>query len=842
MEDLAAFRSSRWPSIKWSVTVTIVVIVAFAGAVLLDRWYARSLLSGERERVSAYALPYAGALESETQKRISELNGLKALVETQKSIGDVLAVFPGYAEVLSAGISGVSELQLIRDGKVMASWSPDSTQTVAGYDLFSDSRASVASDIRRALASDSVVVTGPILLFQGDSGIMAHRRVFTDDPGFPQLVAIAARLSSILLDAGRLAPTPESIAFSLKDRNGAIVNGSRSIVDPVTILVNFPGGDWTLDAAPAAGWQPVVSDGLRPLRLALVIALILLLWFLYTLVGRQRRLAMAVLARTTDLAMVNAKLQQEAWDRESVEHQLRENDEKLQLALNNARMSTWEYDLSTSSMHYSRNSAAMLGLPEGAVDEHGQGKMEDLPDEFRDCVKSAVAEAIQSSSDSPTGECSVEFAILSPEGGARWLYVRGEVQDNVRRGELRLLGVVVDITERKKLEEQLLQAQKMEAVGTLAGGIAHDFNNLLTAIVGFAELSQSHVDALKSMVPASAAQRRVEELGSDLDEIIKAGERASLLTGQLLAFSRRQVYRPTQVDVNSVVREVERMLKLLIGERVVLETKTSSDPLTVLADPGQMSQVIVNLVVNARDALPSGGRITVETNEIQITGHGEAPFAGVKAGKFVMISVEDNGVGMSAEVQTRVFEPFFTTKRVGEGTGLGLSMVYGIATQSGGHVVVESEVGVGTVMRVLLPFHDVPGAPEPEAHALTPSDRQPTVLVVEDEQGLRRLVAEVLTRAGFSVRVAGDGFDALAILSAADVLPDLVLSDVVMPRLGGRALAEEMDKLGFNIPVLFMSGYPAGAELPDNHGYSFIGKPFTPDAIVERVRSIIERS
>jgi CheY-like chemotaxis protein len=335
----------------------------------------------------------------------------------------------------------------------------------------------------------------------------------------------------------------------------------------------------------------------------------------------------------------------------------------------------------------------------------------------------------------------------------------------------------------------------------------------------------------------------LEELRTDLDEIVKAGERASLLTGQLLAFSRRQVHKPTRVDINAVVREVERMLVRLIGERIKLQTHTTVHQLPVLADPGQIAQVIVNLVVNARDALPNGGVVKLRTERLVVTDAAEAPLAGLTAGTWVVVAVEDNGMGMSQDVMARMFEPFFTTKRVGEGTGLGLSTVYGIVTQGGGRVFVQSAVDVGTTMTVAMPMHAAPaGAVQHGEDGAPQQTRAAHVLVVEDEPGLRRLVAEILTRRGYTVEVASDGLEALTSLDETDRQPDLVLSDVVMPRMGGRGLADEIARRGMTMPVLFMSGYPAGEELPEDEAHTFIGKPFTPDALVRKVRALLERA
>lgn len=397
-----------------------------------------------------------------------------------------------------------------------------------------------------------------------------------------------------------------------------------------------------------------------------------------------------------------------------------------------------------------------------------------------------------------------------------------------------------EAAERRALEEQLLHSQKMEAVGTLAGGVAHDFNNLLTAIVGFAQLAQQQAAQLQAESPAADTARQLANMRMDLTEILKASDRASLLTSQLLSFSRRQKSTPTRLDVNGVVKDIDRMLRRLIGETVQLQTETGVGPLPVLADGGQLSQVIVNLVVNARDALPNGGRIHLRTRALDLTAVGSAPHAGLPPGEWVLVDVEDNGTGMTPEVQARMFEPFFTTKRLGDGTGLGLSTVYGIVTQAGGQVFVDSAPGQGTTVSLAWPRLE-PAAVDREAAPPTPAVANgELVLVVEDEAGLRRLVGEILRRHGYRVDVAFDGQDALEKLEQGLELPELVLTDVVMPRMGGAELASAMAARRYNVPVLFMSGYQEGDPLPDDMQHGYIAKPFTPDALVSRVRSMLQ--
>ncbi|HET8580547.1 MAG TPA: ATP-binding protein, partial [Nitrospiraceae bacterium] len=345
-------------------------------------------------------------------------------------------------------------------------------------------------------------------------------------------------------------------------------------------------------------------------------------------------------------------------------------------------------------------------------------------------------------------------------------------------GKRFLGGMAVDITERKQLEEQLRQSQKMEAVGKLAGGVAHDFNNLLTIITGYSQLLMDRVG-------------HDSPLHGNLMEIKRAGDRASSLTQQLLAFSRRQVLKPKVLDLNAVVTGLEGMLQRLVGEDIQVVTALDPELGPVKADPGQIEQVIMNLVVNARDAMPQGGRLTIETANVEMStgsGHGESL---KEPARYAMLAVSDTGCGMDAQTQTRIFEPFFTTKEVGKGTGLGLSTVYGIVEQSGGHIDVASEVGRGTIFKIHLPRVDDAVA---ERVADTVSDKLPrgteTVLIVEDEPGVRALARDTLRRHGYFVLEARHGIEALVIGSQHPGSIHLLMADVVMPQMNGREVAE----------------------------------------------------
>jgi PAS domain S-box-containing protein len=391
--------------------------------------------------------------------------------------------------------------------------------------------------------------------------------------------------------------------------------------------------------------------------------------------------------------------------------------------------------------------------------------------------------------------------------------------------------IIRDITERRNLEAQLRQAQKMESIGRLAGGIAHDFNNVLTAIGGYAAL------ALDQTPPTSP-------LHADLEEIARATERASSLTRQLLSFSRKQIFRPQVIDVNTLIRSLENMLHRLIGSNILLDLRLAPDLMPVRADSGQIEQLLVNLVVNARDAMPQGGRLEIATANQTVTSAEARPFAGLTPGRYAMITVTDTGVGMSDEVRQHLFEPFFTTKEPGRGTGLGLATCYGIVRQHSGYITCCSEPGQGTAFMIYLPeANEAPAAtPSPLAPGQLPRGDK-TVLLVEDEPAVRTLARRLLRKQGYTVLEAEHGAAALELARQQPGLQiDLLMTDVVMPHISGLELAERLTAERPALKVLFMSGYndSRGIETALGSGRALITKPFTPEALARRVREVLD--
>jgi two-component system cell cycle sensor histidine kinase/response regulator CckA len=394
-----------------------------------------------------------------------------------------------------------------------------------------------------------------------------------------------------------------------------------------------------------------------------------------------------------------------------------------------------------------------------------------------------------------------------------------------------LLGIATEITERKRLEEQLLQSQKMEAVGQLAGGVAHDFNNILTAIVGYADLLATEF---------APDDRRLE----DLEEIRKSARRAAALTRQLLAFSRKQVLEPRVIDFNEIVQNMDKMLRSLISESIRLETHYAADLASARADPNQLEQVIMNLAINARDAMPEGGTLTIETGNATLDEDYAMRHLSVMPGEYVMLAVSDTGCGMDEETKGRIFEPFFTTKEKGKGTGLGLSTVYGIVKQHGGNIWLYSEPGKGSTFKVYLPVvqEEAETAVKSAAPAAVMGGGE-TVLVVEDDDQLRRLAHRALAAQGYAVLEAERGSTAIDIARRHPGRIDLLLTDMVMPDTNGRKLADHLRSSRPGLRVLFMSGYPDGAMAHRGmleQGVAYVAKPFTTEAITRKVREILD--
>ncbi len=504
---------------------------------------------------------------------------------------------------------------------------------------------------------------------------------------------------------------------------------------------------------------------------------------------------------------------------------LKESEGLLRIAGQVARLGAWRIDLNKPRVVWSDELKAIYELPVEAEPSLEDALLAYAP-EFRDLVRERIEACARDGT-----PFDFEAQLVTAKHRRIWVRGVGRAVRDEGGSIVRVHGSLQDISSRRRLEEQLRQAQKMEAVGKLAGGVAHDFNNLLMVILGYTQM-------------ATQALSPDDPLRSDIAEIDGAAQRARDLTKQLLAFSRRQVLSPQATNWNTVVNGLQKMLGRLVRADIELCYYLGQTG-QVFADPAQLDQIVMNLVVNARDAMPLGGSITVETNDVTLTEEYSKTHHGVTPGPYVLLAVTDTGEGMDPDTRARVFEPFFTTKKIGEGTGLGLSTVWGIVAQSGGHIWVYSEPGTGTTFKVYLPRID--DAEEEERPSTLPemtTQGTETVLVVEDDEQLRNLMGRVLTRKGYHVLSAPNGGEAILICEQYGAKIDLMITDVVMPRMSGRELAERVASVRPAMRVLYVSGYTENSIVHHgvlDSGIEFLAKPVAPDTLLRKVRAILDQ-
>jgi PAS domain S-box-containing protein len=527
--------------------------------------------------------------------------------------------------------------------------------------------------------------------------------------------------------------------------------------------------------------------------------------------------------RTSELADVNRALGAEVGERQLAQEEASDVNRRLQAVIDASPLAIMRLGLGGQVMSWNHAAVRIFGWE---MEEVLNRPLPPLPDEDGAPLHALLAGAA-------LGEALVGLETRRRRKDGKLIDVRLWTAP-LRGASGAIRGSVViaaDFTEQRQLEQQLTQAQKMEAIGRLAGGVAHDFNNVITIVAGYGHILRE-------------GNKDNPDLRDAAEEVIKAAERSAALASQLLVFSRRQAIRPKVIDLNAEVRNIERMLTRVIGEDVELDTLLRPETGAVRGDAGQLEQVLLNLVLNARDAMPSGGRLTIETANVTLDESYARTHAGVVPGKYVMLAVSDSGIGMDAETQEHIFEPFFTTKERGKGTGLGLSTVYGIIKQHGGDIWVYSEPGRGTTFKIYLPRVDAAAAAGEKASKADPSPSgEETVLLVEDEDAVRKLVRGVLDQHGYHVLEADSGARALEVVRDFDGTIDLLLTDVVMPKMSGRDLAEALALLRPEVKVLYLSGYTERSVFDQgllDRRSPFLQKPFTPDTLARKIRDVLD--
>ncbi len=545
----------------------------------------------------------------------------------------------------------------------------------------------------------------------------------------------------------------------------------------------------------------------------------------------QSGLEQRIVERTADLAQANARLQDEVAEHRRTEGALLASEQRFNYLTDNLNQGVWFARARPPQVLYVNPAfERMWGLPAKRFYENPTLWRDYIhPDDCR-----AVIEAYDAEIANPTGhDLQRLYRIVRPDGQLRWIQDRMVIHRSSTGEADSLSGITEDITEARELEDQLRQAQKMEAVGRLAGGVAHDFNNVMTIILGYSAV------LLQELNQNSSARHFVQE-------IQRAGERCAALTSQLLAFSRKQMLHPVSLDLHRVIRDLMGLLKSLIGDHIAIVLQLDPTPRWVKVDAVQLEQVLLNLSVNARDAMPHGGTLTIDTGQVapeQVWG----PDGPRHARTYVRLRVHDTGAGINASTKPKIFEPFFTTKPLGQGTGLGLSTVYGIVHQSGGTIAVESAPEQGTTMSVYLPEVAPPHpAPSPAAHPeATSRGGTERILLVEDEPAVRLLTQHILRTHGYTVHEAEDGFQALDLVRRSALHIDLVLTDLAMPGMNGKELAMRLRNQFGALKVLYMSGYSDSIPLTgdESHGQTrFLQKPFSPEDLIRRVHELLHAS
>ncbi len=512
-------------------------------------------------------------------------------------------------------------------------------------------------------------------------------------------------------------------------------------------------------------------------------------------------------------------------EQRGAETRLRQNEALLRIAGRAARLGGWSIDLPEGRVTWSDEVCAIHEVPAGTVPSWEEAIAYYAP-EFRETIRGKVLSCAQLGT-----PFDLELQIVTAKGRRTWVRAIGHAERSAAGTISRLQGAFQDIDERRKLEERSRQTHRMEAIGQLSAGVAHDFNNILSVILSYAQLIASDLQ------PG-------EPLRADVEEIRRAGERGAELTRQLLAFSRQQALEPKVLDLTRTIAGMEKMLRHLLGAGTEVTMLQAADLWNVRADPGQIEQVVMNLAVNARDAMPSGGKLTIELKNVELDSEYAAVHHDVRPGPYVLLAVADSGTGIDGDTLVRIFEPFFTTKEKGKGTGLGLATVFGIVKQSGGHVWVYSELGRGTTFNVYLPRVEGPNVAIPSDRSVSGSGvGNETVLLVDDDDQVRSVAASVLRKSGYMVLEASNGGEALLVCEQHTTRIHLLLTDVVLPRMNGRQLAERIVTVRAAIKVLFMSGYTDGTVLRHGileSGVAYLQKPLTPDALARKVRETLD--
>jgi PAS domain S-box-containing protein len=786
-------------------------VVLLGGAIAMERWYASIHVERQRSQLRVQAHLYLEALKGALNRRMAALPALRAFLEAGPPGPDIRLDLDAFADGLHASVSGVRGLQYVRGGVVRYTSNFEDNRAVFGYNLLADPRPEIREGVMQALATDTVVLSGPHDLLQGGVGLIGRLAVFPKaDPRFG-LVAVVMDLHTIFAEAG-LADTTAPTLRAVRDASGLVLEGSSEVFTrlPVILSMDVTGGEpWELAAVPLRGWASA-GPAFWGVRVSLLLIVVLGTALAWAVSSRQMRLRRAVSTRTRALSDTNARLEAKVQEVEVAEIALRGQHTLLRAVIDGSPDPILVRDRTGQYVLINDAAARVFGRPTEKM--VGRTPAELFPPDYATDVEAADRVVRASGTpmtrerriETPTGDRTYLIAVHP------WLDAPDESAGTVT--------VARDVTDRLLLESQLRHAQKLDALGRLSGGIAHDFNNILTAI-----LANTHLIA-------QGLGRKAPELTGEADEIRAAAQRGAELTRKLLAFGRRDMLERHPLDLVEVVADTAAMARRLLPEHIEVRPALPAVPVIVNADHGALSQILLNLVTNARDAMPTPGRLEMSLQTVT-TSDGDA----------ARLVVRDTGVGMNEATRAHIFEPFFTTKPPGAGTGLGLSIAYGLIQQHDGTIRLESHPGRGTTVTIDLPI--VTDEPEEPAPARRPSagGRAETVLVVEDEDAIRTTMRRVLTSHGYRVLTARDGLEGLEVLRQESGIA-LVITDLVMPRMGGAELSQLARGAGVLTPFLFTTGYPgvAGAQGGEAVDGALLPKPWEPEELLAKVREMLD--
>lgn len=766
------------------VTALLAGVLALAAAVIGEQWYSGLRQDLARERVEREAGAVATTIASVINSRLTVLHGVSAFLALRWGDSLLQEEFDAFSRTVLEGVPGIRTIQYVADGVIRHTYPLAGNEEAVGTDLMADPRPGLVNDFRRTLDTTGIVLSGPVELYQGGVGLIGRLAVRDDRDSVLVVAAVVIDFATVIEESG-LGRSSEGLDLRLRSPTDSLLWSSDSgepLDQPARTAVALPSQLWSLMATPTGGWRAGSQVDRRAYRFGAGMVVLLVAGLAWGLQSRQR--ARIESAHLRDLGRAELKFRELFQLVPDGVIVTRESDNCI-LEVNDAYCAIVQ-----------RSREELIGR---TTLEAGIWAR---PDERAILLKALVDR---------DHVAEMPLLVRRPDGTTRESVVSSSRV--IFDGEPCLLGVLRDVHDRVHLERRLIEGQRLEAVGRLAGGVAHDFNNLITGVAGYADL-------LHESLPLDDPRR------TEVAEIRRACTRASDLTRQLLTFARRQVVLPRVVDLNRVVREAEPLLRRLTEPAVTLLVETSDAPLAVMLDPAQFEQVLTNLTVNARDAMPGGGTVRIATG---------------CSDDQVVLEVIDEGIGIAEDVIPHLFEPFYTTKPAGKGTGLGLATVYGIVEQAGGRIDVRSAPGAGATFRILLPAAsgsvDLDGTP----HVAQPMPRgTETILVVDDEPQIRDLGGRILSRLGYQVLTERDGRGALELLDRRNDVA-LVLTDLIMPGMGGWELVARLQERSPRPAVVVMSGYSEDL-VGEVRDAAFLPKPFTATELAGIIREELDRT